>query len=44
MEWIILLVLLIGFYLNGINNSIITENQKIIADKLEEINNKLKSE
>ena len=44
MEGIIVVVLIIGFVLNRIELSIINKNQRFILDKIEELNNKLKSE
>jgi hypothetical protein len=44
METIILIVLIIGFVLNRIELSILNKNQRFILDKIEEFNNKLKSE
>jgi len=44
METIILIILIIGFVLNRIELSILNKNQRFILDKIEELNNKLKSE
>lgn len=44
MEGIIVVVLIIGFVLNRIELSIINKNQRFILYKIEELNNKLKSE
>lgn len=41
---ITLVVLIIGFWLNRIELSIINKNQRFILDKIEEVNKKLKTE